>query len=195
MSWKKTLTLALGGVTIGAAAFAGSITGKVTATGQRSNAEAVVYVDQIPGKTFPAPSEPAEMDQTDLTFSPHVLPVLVGTTVDFHNSDSVAHNVFTVDQCADMFDLGTWPQGESRSHTFDQPCAAVILCNVHPEMEAYVVAVPTPYFAVTGADGSYTIDGVPDGSYTVKAWHSGMKEASQAVSVAGEAQADFVLKK
>lgn len=175
---------------------AGSLSGKVTATGMRSNADAVVYIDTIPGKSFPAPTEHAEMDQIQMVFTPRVLPVLVGTTVDFNNSDTVAHNVFTVDDCADMFDLGNWSGGEPpRSHTFDRACGAVILCNVHPEMEGYVVAVPTPYFAPTELDGSYMIDDLPDGTYTVKVWHAEKKEVSQSITVQGPTSADFTLKK
>ena len=91
--------------------------------------------------------------------------MLVGTTVDFLNSDSVLHNVFTPEACAGTFNLGTWPQGETKSLTFNKACFAVLLCRVHPEMEAFVVAVPTPYFATAQADGSYRIPDVPDGSY------------------------------
>jgi len=167
----------------------------VKATGMRNNTDAVVYVDEIAGKTFPPPAEPVEMDQKDMTFVPHVLAVLVGTTVDFLNSDAFLHNVFTPDKCADKFNLGSWPQGEVRSYTFKRPCAATLLCNVHPEMEGFVVAVPTPYFAVTDEAGAYKIEGVPDGSYTVKVWHPKLKEASQAVTVSGDTTADFTLEK
>ena len=74
---------------------AGDLHGKVTCKGVRDSGDAVVYVAAIPGKTFPAPKEHAKIDQMNLVFSPHVLPVLVGTTVDFLNSDAVLHNVFS----------------------------------------------------------------------------------------------------
>jgi len=180
---------------LAATSHAGTLTGTVKATGMRSNADAVVYVDAIVGKTFPPPAKPIELDQKGMAFVPHVLPVLVGTTVAFLNSDAFLHNVFTPDKCADKFNLGSWPQGETRSFTFKRPCAATLLCNVHPEMEGFVVAVPTPYFAVTDKTGAFKIEGVPDGSYTVKVWHPKLKEASQAVTVAGDTTADFVLKK
>ena len=134
---------------------AGDLHGKVAARGVRDSADAVVYVATVPGKTFAAPKEHAKIDQLNLVFTPHVLPVLVGTTVDFLNSDKVLHNVFTPDACAEKFNLGTWPQGQTRSFTFKSECVAALLCKVHPEMEAFVLAVPTPYFAVTKADGSY----------------------------------------
>jgi plastocyanin len=190
---RLSLTAAL--LAMASSALAGDISGKVTATGMRSNADAVVYIDKIEGKTFPAPAEPIVMDQKGKVFLPKVLPVLVGTTVDFLNSDAFAHNVFTPDKCADKFNLGSWPTGEARSHTFEKPCAAVMLCNVHPEMVGYVVAVETPYFAVTKEDGSYTITGVPDGTFTVSVWHERLKKQSQEVQVKGSAAADFTLKR
>jgi plastocyanin len=175
-------------------AFAGGISGKVTATGMRSNADAVVYVEKIGGKTFPAPAEPAVMDQKGKDFIPRVLPVLVGTTVDFLNSDPFAHNVFTPDGCADKFNLGSWPTGEVRSHTFKKPCDAVMLCNVHAEMEGYILVLETPYFAVTDADGAYSIPAVPDGEYTVSVWHSRLDKTSRKLTVRGGTQANFTLK-
>lgn len=186
---------AVAALALATAGQAGTLTGTVKATGMRNNADAVVYVDAISGKTFPPPAKPVEIDQKDMAFVPHVLPVLVGTTVAFLNSDAFLHNVFTPDKCADKFNLGSWPQGETRSYTFERPCAATLLCNVHPEMEGFVVAVPTPYFAVTDEKGAFRIEGVPDGSYTVKVWHPRLKEASQAVTVAGETTVSIALQK
>ncbi len=171
---------------------AGEIRGKVACKGVKDCADAVVYVAALGGKTFPAPSEHAKIDQLNLVFHPHVLPVLAGTTVDFLNSDAVLHNVFSPDACADKFNLGTWPKGQTKSYTFKRECVASLLCKVHPEMEAFVVVVPTPYFTVARADGAYAIPGVPDGAYTVKVWHPKLKGAEKPVSVAGgAAEADF----
>lgn len=153
-----------------------TITGTVNVIGKRTNANAVVYIDAVPGQQFAPAAEPVRMDQKDLKFVPYVLPVLVGTTVVFENSDNVLHNVFTPDRVADRFDLGTFPRGEARSHTFDKVGGAVMLCNVHPEMEAWVVAVPTPYYALTDEAGAYLLQGFPVGTYTVKVWHPGLKE-------------------
>jgi plastocyanin len=174
---------------------AGDLHGKVACKSVRDSADAVVYVAAIPGKTFPAPKEHAKMDQLNLVFHPHVLPVLVGTTVDFLNSDAQLHNVFTPDACADRFNLGTWPKGQIKSYEFKKECAATLLCKVHPEMEAFVVAVATPYFAVTKADGSYRIPDVPDGAYTIKVWHPKLKGTQKAVTVAGATAADFEISK
>ena len=180
---------------ITALATAAEIKGTVKVTGAKNNADAVVYVDVIAGKVFPPPAAPVLLDQKNMVFVPHVLPVVVGTTVDFQNSDAVLHNVFSPDKCADKFNLGSWPQGQKKSYTFKQPCAATILCNVHPEMEAFVVSVPTPYFAVTEKSGAYDIKNVPDGTYTVKVWHPKLKETSRQVTVNGVTTADFELSK
>ncbi len=191
---KKTLLAPLL-LAVALPAAAGDLHGKVTCKGVRDCADAVVYVAAIPGKTFPASKEHARIDQKDLVFSPHVLPVLVGTTVDFLNSDKVLHNVFTPEACAEKFNLGTWPQGETRSYTFKKECVAVLLCKVHPEMEAYVIAVPTPYFAVAKPDGSYHIGDVPDGACTVKVWHPKLKPAEKAAAVSGPTEVNFEVAK
>jgi plastocyanin len=182
-------------VLLAASLSAGDLHGKVVCKGAKDNSDAVVYVAAIPGKTFPPPKEHAKMDQANLVFHPHVLAVEAGTTVDFLNSDAVLHNVFTPDACAEKFNLGTWPKGQTKSFTFKKECAAALLCKVHPEMEAFVVVSPTPYFAVTKADGTYRIADVPDGSYTVKVWHPRLKPTQKPATVAGATAADFEVAK
>ncbi len=174
---------------------AGDIHGKVAAHGVRNSADAIVYVDRIAGKTFAPPAEHAKFDQKNMQFVPRVLPVLVGATVDFLNSDALLHNVFSPDACADRFNLGTWPQGQTKSYTFKKECFASLLCKVHPEMEGFVAVLPTPYFAVTSADGAYHIKDVPDGKYTVKVWHPKLKAAEKSVTVAGATEANFEIAK
>jgi len=177
--------------------FAGTIKGKVKVRGARDARDVLVYIDKA-DSVFKAPKEHAEMDQKNLTFIPHVLPVLVGTTVEFHNNDDVLHNVFTPDKCADKFNLGTWPKGKSRPYTFKQEaCVAVILCNVHPEMEAWVVTLQNPYFFKTDKDGVFTIENVPAGKYTLKVWHQKLKGKPQEITVPekGEVVVDFSMKR
>ena len=173
---------------------AGTISGQVSGVAGPS----VVYVDTISGKTFPAPTQHPVIDQKGLVFQPHLTAVQVGTTVDFLNSDSVAHNVFWTSVGGNKklnHNLGTWPKGERKSFKFDTPGAVPILCNVHPEMSAYLVVVPTPYFATSDQAGNYKIENVPDGNYTVIAWHEGAKNGSKPVSVSGDSKADFTLSK
>lgn len=175
-------------------ASAGSISGKVS--GMKGHS--VVYVDTIAGKTFPAPKEHPVMDQKGLLFSPHVMAVLQGTTVDFLNSDNVQHNVFWSAVSSDKkagHNMGTWSKGEERSFTFDKPGVVPLLCNVHPEMEAYLIVSPTPYFAETDDSGNYTIKDVPDGSYSVVVWHEGAKGQMKPLTVSGDTKADFTVSK
>ena len=187
----KTLLLVLAGSMI---APAGTITGKVSG----GRGAAVVYVEAIPGKTFPAPAKHVVMDQKSLLFQPHVAVVLTGSTVDFLNSDNVAHNIFWPSISGNKklsHNMGTWPKGETRPFKFDTLGVVPLLCNVHPEMAGYIVVVPTPYFAEVEAAGDYKIENVPDGAYTVTAWREGMKSQSKPVTVSGAATADFSLSK
>ncbi len=191
---KRAFTLLFAAI-VSAPLFAGDIHGKVVAKGVRNSADAVVYVDKVAGQTCTPPAEHAKIDQKNMEFTPHVLPIVVGTTVDFLNSDAVLHNVFSPDSCADRFNLGTWPKGQVKSFTFKKECFASLLCKVHPEMEGFVAVLPTPHFAVTSADGSYRIKDVPDGSYSVKVWHPKLKPAQKSVSVKGPTVADFEIAK
>ncbi|MGD1023366.1 MAG: carboxypeptidase regulatory-like domain-containing protein [Candidatus Sulfotelmatobacter sp.] len=176
------------------AVWAGDIDGKVTGM----KGQSVVYVDAIAGKTFPAPKEHPVVDQKGLLFAPHIIAVQQGTTVEFLNSDNVQHNVFWPSVAGDKkagHNLGTWPKGEKRPFTFDKAGAVPLFCNVHPEMEGYIIVSPTPYFAQTDDSGNYKIKDVPDGSYTVTVWHEGAKNQSKPVTVAGGGKADFTLSK
>jgi plastocyanin len=175
---------------LGVAALAGTIEGKTSPGGS------VVFVAAIPGKTFPAPTQEPVLSQKGLAFDPHVLVAQEGTTVQFENDDSVQHNVFWPSVGGNRklaHNMGTWPKGEKRPFKFTQPGVVPLLCNVHPEMSGYIVVSPTPYFAQTDAAGNYKIDNVPDGKYTVTAWHEGSKPQSKPVNVSGAGKADFML--
>lgn len=192
----KTNVLILVAVVVGLtlAASAGTISGQVSGVAGPS----VVYVDAIAGKTFPAPTQHPVIDQKGLKFEPHVTAVQAGTTVDFLNSDSVAHNVFWASIGGNKklgHNLGTWPKGQTKSYKFDTAGVVPLFCNVHPEMSAYIVVAPTPYFATSDQAGTYKIENVPDGSYTVTAWHEGTKNQSKPVKVSGDVKADFALSK
>ena len=185
-------------LSFGALTFAGEIKGKVTAHGMRSAEDIAVYVDAIPGKTFTPPANAPVEDQKHMTFVPHVLVVLKGTTVQFLNSDPVGHNVYwpSIDRNKKLaHNMGTWPQGQQKAFTFNDLGVAPLLCNVHPEMSGYVAVVPTPYFAVTDKAGNFTIKDVPDGSYKVTGWREGMKPQSKPVTITGAATLDFALTK
>lgn len=115
-------------------------------------------------------SRKAVMDQRNKKFIPRVLPVLAGTTVEFPNSDNTWHNVYSKSE-AKEFDLGLYPAGETRSVAFDKPGVVRILCNVHPDMEGYVVVKDHPYFTASDQRGSYRLNSVPLGQHRLEIWH------------------------
>jgi len=191
---KYNIPVAIAALALSSVAFAGTIKGKVAGV----TGESVVWVEAPAGKTFPAPSQKLVMDQKGLMFVPHIVAVQQGATVEFLNSDSVAHNVFWISISGNKklgHNLGTWPKGQKQSFKFDNPGVVPLLCNVHPEMAGYVIVSPTPYFAVTDKSGEYKIENVPDGSYTVTAWHEGAKNHSAPAAVSGETKVDITLSK
>ncbi len=172
--------------------------GVISGTVGPAKAGSVVYIEAIPAKTFPAPAKPFIEDQKSLLFQPHVLAVSLGATVQFLNSDKVQHNIFWPSVNGNKkltHNMGTWPTGEEREFKFDTPGVVPLLCNVHPEMSGYIIVSPTPYYAVTDASGNFKIADVPDGSYTISAWHEGMKIQSKPVTVSGNATVEFSLAK
>ena len=142
----------------------------------RSIANAVVWLEAPSVAGEPA-SGRVVLDQRNLSFSPQVLAVRVGTTVDFPNSDRVFHNVFSF-RDGKRFDLGMYPVGARRRVTFDKPGLSRIFCNIHPNMAAYVVAVDSPYFAVSDSSGQFSIASVVPRSYMYHAWRAGASELS-----------------
>jgi plastocyanin len=167
------LLLALASSAALAAEPGGIIKGTVTISG-RPTGDAVVSLEGLPqqsAKGQPAASKgKAVIDQKDLKFIPRVLAVMVGKTVDFPNDDKTFHNVFSTSE-AKKFDLGLYPSGQSRSVNFDKPGVVKVLCNVHPNMEAYIVVKQHPFFSVANDRGNYSINGAPLGKYRVEVWH------------------------
>ena len=173
----------------------GTIAGAVTAPVPKYKKDCVVYIENVLGN-WP-PTTGAKIDQKGLVFTPHVLPIVVNTTVEFLNYDNVLHNVFTPDKIADKFNLGTWPPGEIKTYTFKQAGSATLLCNVHTEMEGYVVVLQNPFFSVTDENGNYSIKDVPAGSYNLLVWNKKYKGKPKPIAVKdGQSlQVNFELKK
>lgn len=169
-----TLVLPLLAVVSGGAVYytqAPSIDGAVTWLG-RPAAAAVVELVSVVGATPPrAAGDTVMIDQRHLRFAPNVLGVPVGTVVEFKNSDPIMHNVFSPARQGADFDLGTYPQEESRTHLFDQSGTFVILCHVHPEMAAWVVVSESPFVAVTDDEGAFSMEGIPPGEYEATIWY------------------------
>jgi plastocyanin len=121
---------------------------------------------------LPAPDAPAKhavMLQKNKMFTPHIMPVVAGTTIDFPNGDPIFHSAFST-YGGQIFDLGLYAPGTSKSVRFRRPGIVRVFCNIHPSMSAVILVLPTPYFVVTQRDGSFRLD-VPPGSYDLDVFH------------------------
>jgi len=178
------------------AATAGTITGKVDLTdkgGRKATdlSDVVVYVENARVKPRPAT---ATVVMKGKSFSPHVVAVPVGGTVDFPNEDPIFNNAFSVSG-ENHFDLQLYKRPKTGSFTFQHPGIVKVYCNIHPQMSAVILVRDNPFFTKASPDGSFTIENVPAGRYTVKAWNDRAGEAAAEVTVAekGDAQARFAL--
>ena len=160
----------------------GGLAGVVRAGG-RPEKDVVVWLVDGPASA-PAPGR-AVLDQRKLTFTPHILAVRVGTSVEMPNNDRVFHNVFSFKD-GKKFDLGLYPSGASKLVTFDRAGVSRIFCNIHPSMAAYVVAVDSAFFGVSDNAGRFTMPAVPSGTYTFRAWRAGQEVVSGQVVVEPE---------
>ncbi|MFN7944248.1 MAG: hypothetical protein U0Z53_02630 [Blastocatellia bacterium] len=148
-----------------------------------------VWLEPLDGKVARGPLTRQKIIQTGKRFIPHVLVVERGTEVDFPNLDPFFHNVFSLFD-GKRFDLGLYASGETRPVLFNRVGISFIFCNIHPQMSAIVVAVETPYFAVTDQQGSFVINDVPEGRYQLRVWHERtsnqeLQAQSRTVRVAG----------
>jgi len=156
----------------------------------------VVYLDPAPRAAFDTREETRpRLDQRNETFVPHVLAIVAGTTVDFPNSDHTYHNVFSLSKTK-SFDLGRYAVGHSKSVRFDRPGIVRVFCDIHSHMSAFILVFAHRYFSVADLDGSYRLDNVPPGTYTVVAWNEAAALESRRVVVpdtGGEVEVNFAL--
>jgi plastocyanin len=183
-------------VTMPLQAFAGGIKGKVSVKGLRSSDNILVFVSKAPDVPTDVSTLNFVMDQANLAFIPHILPVLVGSTVQFPNHDKVSHNVFSLSRTK-KFNLGSYPPGTVKTVVFDKPGIVELRCDVHAEMSAYIMVLKNPYWAVTDGEGNFTIPdpnyleqhgfkgvpGLPAGKYVIKTWHEKLASTKQSVEV------------
>lgn len=153
---------------------------------------AFVYVkDGLAGYTFDMPADPVVIDQQGCKYEPHVFGVRVGQRVEILNSDRTYHNVHAMPRTNDEFNLGMPLQGMKLEQVFTAPEVGVPLkCDVHGWMTSYAGIVDHPYFAVTGADGRFTLPDLPPGTYTIEAWHETLGTRTQQVTIAPSRKAD-----
>lgn len=119
---------------------------------------------------IPLSPKRATVLQKNKTFTPHVTAITVGSSVDFPNSDPIFHNAFS-NYSGQLFDIGLYPPGTSRTVKFTRPGVVRIFCNIHSTMSAIVAVLETPYFTVTARNGSFSIPDVPPGEYTLSFFH------------------------
>jgi plastocyanin len=131
----------------------------------------VVWLDPLSGSApLAIPQRHARMVQKDKTFTPHVLAIPIGTTVDFPNFDPIFHNAFS-NYNGQLFDVGLYPPGSSRSVRFSRPGIVRVFCNIHASMSAIVAVLNTLWFAVTDKNGDFAISDVPAGEYSLHVFH------------------------
>ena len=147
----------------------------------RSNA--VVFLDRVHSDTgYPLPWKNPVFSQQSRSFTPRVLPVMKGTTIDFPNDDTIFHNVFSFSRTR-PFDLDIYPPGEIRSVEFPWTGWVKVYCNIHPHMIAHIIVLDNPFFDLTDPKGNFVISGVPDGKYALRVWHEFGKEVRQQIEV------------
>jgi plastocyanin len=155
----------------------------------------VVYLETAPRAAFDE-RDPgrAVMDQRNERFVPHVLAVMVGTVVDFPNSDLIYHNVFSLSR-AKRFDLGRYAAGKSKGVRMDRPGVVRVFCDIHSHMSAFVLVFNHPFFDITDVEGRFELPGLPSGTYTVVGWYEGETRISRSVVVpsTGWAEVDLVV--
>jgi plastocyanin len=186
---------------VGARAQDSTVTAQVALTSEGSSQRAknrgnvVLWLTPLPDVASLRPASDAgpvrhpRLVQKDKRFEPHVLVVPVGAAVEFPNHDPFFHNVFSLFE-GKRFDLGLYEAGTSRLVHFDRPGVSYIFCNIHPEMSAVVIALKTPYYAISDMAGKIVIEHVPAGRYLMQVWAEGasvenLKTLSREVAVSG----------
>lgn len=152
----------------------------------------VVYLNDAP--TRPVTPVRASIRQEHETFVPRVVAVPIGSTVDFPNDDPIYHNVFSLSRPR-TFNLGRYPQGQTRQVRFDKPGVVKVFCEIHSHMSATVMVFDHPWFAVPGDDGRFSLPAVAPGDREITAWHERLGDTTLRVRVepGRDAVADFVL--
>ena len=160
----------------------------------------VVYIEGHLGSTAEPSTNVLQVTtrriaQEGATFSPHVLPIVVGTTVEWPNYDDIYHNVFSMSD-AKQFDLGLYkgdPPG--KRVTFDKPGRVDVFCSIHENMHCIILVLENPYFASADENGNYKIRDVPPGTYEMKVWHERLPPVEREITVPtnGEVKVNFVM--
>jgi plastocyanin len=148
-------------------------------------ANVVVYIsDDMSKYSFPTPSSPATIDQKGCMYSPHVVVMMAGQTLQVNNDDQTTHNIHPVPKDNREWNESQPPGAQPIMKVFARPEDAIpVKCNVHPWMKSYIFVFKNPYYSVTASDGKYTISNLPPGTYTVTAWQERYGTVTQSVTV------------
>jgi plastocyanin len=150
-------------------------------------ANVLVWIKDAPRTAAPAPTQ-AELRQRGEMYVPHVVAITTGSTVTFPNDDALFHNVFSLSR-AGAFDLGRYPQGDTRMRKFDKAGVVKVYCHLHSHMSAIIAVFDHPWYAQVGEDGAFTIERVPAGRHTLTGWHERAGNTEQQVTVEAGATA------
>jgi len=149
----------------------------------------VVIQVAVEGAKVTAPDKPFHVDQTKCHFEPHVAVIPAGTTVEFLNSDQVSHNVHTYPKKNEGMNK-TIPAGSKELQKYDKTDQIEIKCDIHPWMNSYLVVTDTPFYAVTAADGSFKIAGLPEGTHKVEYWHEKLGKGKAEIVVKADGSSE-----
>jgi plastocyanin len=156
----------------------------VSAAGGLQNAFVYIKDGLDPAYSFDMPATPVVLDQKGCRYTPRIFGVRVGQPIEIVNSDNTLHNVHAIPVTNQEFNKPEAVQGMRMTHIFTQPEVMVrFTCNVHSWMQAYVGVMTHPFFAVSAEDGSFTLKGVPPGTYTIGAWHEKFGDQTSKVTI------------
>ena len=183
ISGRVTLTTRMRGTPIATNAYAPRAVGQPAPAAAPELRNVVVYLKDA-AFAGPLPAMRAQIRQEQESFSPRVVAITRGSTVEFPNFDPYFHNVFSLSGAA-TFDLGRYPDGQSRARQFTKPGIVKVYCHLHSQMSATVVVLDHPYFVTPDADGQFSLANVPPGDYTLVGWHERVGERAVRLAVAG----------
>ena len=194
MTFLLPIFFSLTAVALSGAALQGKV--ELTDAKKKGSAEGVVvWLEPVGGRSAPAPGK-FVLDQRNKKFLPHVMAIPVGSQVDFPNHDPIFHNAFS-NFAGQPFDTGLYPPGGTQRIRFQREGVVRVFCNIHSSMSAVIVVSPSPWFAASKSDGSFSIADVPPGEYVVKLWHeraneTALRAAERRVTVGGDATLDAI---
>jgi plastocyanin len=171
---------------------------EVVVNGNGTLKNAFVWVKAgLPDKNWAVPTNAISLDQSGCEYKPHVIGIVAGQNIEVKNSDPTNHNIHPQPTVNQDWNESQAPGSEAKMKTFPrQEVMIPVKCNIHPWMRSYIGVVSHPFFAVTGDDGTYTIKGLPPGTYTIEVWHEKYGTQDQQVTVGAKESktADFTVK-